>query len=166
MGPKYWLLTVAVALTVLVFVIWLPNFHLITQTMTGSAMTFWQKTNLLAGLLGSWRTNFTFFSQLVTAISAVLIGVQTSLLVFSLRQTIRLQKSFGVSFGGMVVSLLGVGCVSCGSVIITSIIGLGAASAILGWLPFQGQEIGVIGISFLLLAIGLTVKKINQPVVC
>jgi len=163
---KYLILSVAVALTVIVFAAWLPNLHLITRTMTGSTMTFWQKTNLLVSLLGSLQTNFTVFSQIVTLITAVLTGIQASLLTFYIRQTARFQQSIGVSLGGTLTSLLGIGCVSCSSVVLTSLFGFGTAMVVLRTLPFRGQEFGIIGISILLLAISLTIKKINQPLVC
>ena len=164
--PKYLILTIVVGLVVIAFAAWLPNLHLITKTMTSSTMTLWQKTNLLTGLLGSLQTNFTPLSRVVTFVSAILAGVQISLLVYYLKQTARVQKSLGVSALGMATSMLGVGCASCGSVVLTSLIGFGSTTAILGFLPFRGQEFGFVGIGILLLAINLTVKKINQPYAC
>ncbi|OGG06144.1 hypothetical protein A2872_04195 [Candidatus Gottesmanbacteria bacterium RIFCSPHIGHO2_01_FULL_42_12] len=165
-APKYLLLSIAVSLMVIGFAAWLPNLHLITKTMTNSTMTLWQKTNLLTGLLGSLQTNFTPLSRIVTFASATLAGVQISLLMYYLKQTARVQKSLGMSALGMATSMLGVGCASCGSVVLTSLIGFGSATAVLGFLPFRGQEFGFIGIGILLFAINLTVKKINQPYVC
>lgn len=164
--PKYLTVAIAVALVVIAFAAWLPNIHLITKTMTSSTMTLWQKTNLMTSLLGSLQTNFTPISRLVTFISAGLAGIQVSLFIYYLRQTARIQQSMGMSALGVASSLLGVGCASCGSVVLTSFIGFGSATAILGFLPFRGQEFGFIGIMILLLAISFTLKKIRQPYVC
>lgn len=164
--PKYSLLTVVVSLMVIAFAAWLPNLHLITKTMTSSTMTLWQKTNLLTGLLGSLQTNFTPLSRIVTIVSAALVGVQISLLVYYLKQTVQIQKSLGMSGLGVAASMLGVGCASCGSVVLTSLIGFSSATAVLGFLPFRGQEFGFVGIGIFLLAINLTSKKINQPYAC
>lgn len=164
--PNYLLLTVTVGLIVIAFAAWLPNLHLITRTMTSSTMTLWQKTNLLTGLLGSLQTNFTPLSRTVTFVSAVLAGVQISLLVFYLKQTAQIQQSMGMSAVGVATSMLGVGCASCGSVVLTSLIGFGSATAVLGFLPFRGQEFGLLGIAILLFAIHVTIKKINDPLVC
>ena len=165
-NPKYVALSVAVIIAVITFAAWLPNLHLITRTMTSSTMTLWQKTNLLTSLLGSLQTNFTPLSRTVTFISAGLAGMQVSLLVYYLRQTARLQQSMGMSALGVATSMLGVGCASCGSVVLTSFIGFGSATAVLGFLPFRGQEFGFLGIGILLFAISLTIRKINQPFVC
>jgi len=164
--PKYLLLLVLVSLMILAFAAWLPNLHLISSVMTNSTMSLWQKTNLLASLLGSLQTNFTALSRLVTIVTAVLAGLQISLATYYLRQTAKLQRSMGVSLIGIVSSMFGIGCASCGSVILTSLIGLGSTTAILGFLPFRGQEFGFIGIAILLYATNLTIKKINQPFVC
>jgi len=145
-NPKYVALSVAVIIAVIAFAAWLPNLHLITRTMTSSTMTLWQKTNLLTSLLGSLQTNFTPLSRTVTFISAGLAGMQVSLLVYYLRQTARLQQSMGMSALGVATSMLGVGCASCGSVVLTSFIGFGSATAVLGFLPFRGQEFGFLGI--------------------
>jgi len=150
----------------IVIAAWLPNLHLIAKTMTSQSMTVWQKTNLLTALLGSLQTNFTTLSRNLTVVSAVLTGIQLSLLVYYLRRSARIQTEMGVSMAGIVTSLFGVGCASCGSVLLTSLLGFGSATTLIGILPFRGQEFGFIGIGILLLAIIYTMKKINEPFVC
>jgi len=164
--PKYLVVAITVSSIVIAFAAWLPNLHLITKTMTSSTMTLWQKTNLITSLLGSLQTNFTTLSRAITFISAGLAGVQVSLLAYYIHQTAKLQQSVGISAVGIATSLLGVGCASCGSVVLTSLIGFGATTTVLGFLPFKGQEFGFLGISILLLAIHFTIKKINYPSVC
>jgi len=164
--PKYLALTITVSLAMVAFAAWLPNLHLIAKAMTSSTMTLWQKTNLLTSLLGSLQTNFTAFSRLVIFASAGLAGLQASLLAYYLRQTAKLKQTMGMSIIGITSSLLGVGCASCGSVVLTSLIGFGSTTALIGILPFRGQEFGMLGIGILLLAIHLTIKKINDPLVC
>lgn len=164
--PKYFLVVILIALSMIAFAAWLPNLHLITKTMISTTMSLWEKTNLLTAFLGSLQTNFTPLSRTLTVISATLTGIQISLLIYYLRQSARIQTQMGVSFAGVAASLLGVGCASCGSVLLTSLIGFGSATAVLGILPFRGQEFSLVGIAILLVAINYTVKKINQPFTC
>jgi len=164
--PKYFLLTLLVTVMMIAFAAWLPNLHLVTRTVTSSTMTLWQKTNLITSLLGSLKTNFTTLSLAVTLVTAALTGVQVSLLAYYIKQTAKVQQSLGVSAIGITTSMLGVGCASCGSVVLTSLIGFGSTVAILGFLPFRGQEFGFVGIGVLLFAINFTVKKIKQPLIC
>lgn len=164
--PKYLAVTATVAMVVISFAAWLPNFHLITNTMTSSTLTLQQKTNLVSSLLGSLQTNFTKLSKAVTLATAILAGIQVSLSVFYIKQTAKLQHSMGMSFLGITTSMLGVGCASCGSVVLTSLVGFGATTTVLGFLPFRGKEFGFLGIGILLVAIYFTIKKINDPLVC
>lgn len=164
--PRYVIVALLVSLLLIAFAAWLPNLHLITKAMTSSTMTLWQKTNLATSLLGSLQTNFTPLSRSLTIISATLTGLQSSLLIYYLRHSIQIQKEMGVSVVGVIMSLLGVGCVSCGSVVLTSLIGFGSATFLLGILPFKGQEFGFLGIAILLIAIRFTLKKINEPYTC
>lgn len=164
--PKYLASTVFIAVTMIAFAAWLPNLHLITRAMTSTTMSLWEKSNLLTAFLGSLQTNFTPLSRTLTIISAILTGIQASLLIYYLRQSVKIQTEMGVSFAGVATSLLGVGCASCGSVVLTSLIGFGSATTVLGILPFRGQEFGFVGIAILLVAITYTIKKINQPFAC
>ena len=164
--PKYLLVTILVALTLVTFAAWLPNLHLITKTMTSARMTLWQKTNLVMSLLGSLQTNFTPLSRNLTILSAALTGIQTSLLIYYVRRSMLIQREVGASVAGIATSLLGVGCVSCGSVVLTSLIGFGSATVVLDILPFRGQEFAFVGIAILLSVISFTLKKINQPYIC
>ena len=164
--PKYLVFTLLVALILIAFAAWLPNIHLITKAMTSSTMTLWQKTNLVTSLLGSLQTNFTPLSRNLTILSAILTGIQASLLIYYVRRSILIQREVGASVAGMASSLLGVGCASCGSVVLTSIIGFSSATTLLGILPFRGQEFGFVGIAILLGAISFTLRKINQPLDC
>ena len=139
--PKYIVATTLVALTLIAFAAWLPNLHLITKAMTSSTMTLWQKTNLITSLLGSLQTNFTPLSRSLTILSATLSGIQASLLIYYVRRSMLIQKEVGASVAGITTSLLGVGCASCGSVVLTSLIGFGSATTFLGILPFRGQNL-------------------------
>lgn len=159
-------LALAVTLAVIAFAAWLPNLHLLTGAMFSSSLSFGQKTRLLTGLLGSLRTNFTFTSLAITFTTAALAGTQTSLMAYYLRQTADFQRSMGASAIGVLSSMLGIGCASCGSVILVTLIGLSSTSVVLGMLPFKGQEFGFIGIAILIYSLNVTIKKINQPMIC
>ena len=72
----------------------------------------------------------------------------------------------GTGFLGTVAGVFGVGCTSCGSVLLSIIFGVGTASTLLGILPFQGVEIGFIGVLLQLLSVYLISHKLQQPMVC
>lgn len=78
----------------------------------------------------------------------------------------RLEKEAGMSAIGIFSGILGVGCASCGSVIITSLFGIGMTASVIGVLPLRGQEFGLLGIVFLTVSIVILSQKIQQPLVC
>ena len=67
---------------------------------------------------------------------------------------------------GIIVGFLGVGCASCGSLILSSIFGLSVTASFIGFLPFKGLELGILGIVILLISIYLVAKKIQDPLMC
>lgn len=164
--PKYFGLAVFVTLSLIIFAAWLPNFRLISASLMSSSLTLGQKITLLTALLGSLQTNFTTLSLSFLIASALLMGIQAALVTSYIRQTARLQQDMGISFVAMSLGLLGIGCASCGSVLLATLLGFGVMSSIVGFLPFKGQELSMVGILILLLAVKHTIKKINQPVVC
>lgn len=164
--PKYAALATLVALSLVVFAAWLPNLRLINASLQSSSLTIGQKVTLLASLLGSLETNFTTSSRSLLTASAVLMGIQVALATYYIRQTARLQQDMGVSFIAMSLSLLGVGCASCGSVLLATLLGFGAMTNIVRLLPFKGQELSILGLAILVFATWHTVRKINQPIVC
>ncbi len=165
-NPKYAGLVTITALIIIVFAVWLPNLRLISASLMNPSFSLAQKVTLLTSLLGSLETNFTLISRSLLIMSAVLMGIQVALVAYYIRQTARLQQDMGVSFVAMSLSLLGVGCASCGSVLLATLFGFGAMTSIINPLPFKGQEFSLLGLALLLFAVNHTINKINQPIVC
>jgi hypothetical protein len=164
--PGYIGLALGVALSVLALAIWLPNLSFIWRTIVSSSLAFGQKVSILGSSFGALQTNFSFVSRTLTISVALLFGINVSFLVFYLRHRMRLQRSAGTSIGGMLSGFIGVGCASCGSIILSSIFGFGATAGFLGLLPLRGQEFSIISLGILGFSIFLTAKKIQDPLVC
>lgn len=163
---QYLVLTILVAGVVIVFSLWLPNLHLITNTVVSDSLTLSEKTSLITSLLGAWHTNFSTFSRTTMVLVALLFGINLSMLLFYFSHRYSLEKSAGIGVGGIVIGILGVGCASCGSVILASLLGISLASGVLGFLPFKGQEFALLGILLIVIAIISTAKKIQNPSAC
>src|SRR3989344_4842906 len=115
------------------------NYDLLIFTLTSGLFSF--KTQ--AGI---------FFSALASVAALPLISL-TAIIILS-------------AFSAIAVSFLGLGCSACGSLILSSLIGLTATTAVIDWLPLEGLEFGLLGIFILLLAIYLTAYKISAPNDC
>lgn len=76
------------------------------------------------------------------------------------------QSGVAAGFLGITSGVFGVGCAACGSFILTSVLSLVGASGALAFLPFGGSEFGIIGVILLAIAIPMTAKQIENPLVC
>lgn len=150
----------------LVITIVLMNYFLLKFTLFSDLFSLKEKIRIIVATFGSFRTNLSVVDQAITLITSLLAGVNIALLVDLLRRRASVQKIAGVNILGIVGSLLGTGCASCGSVILVSLLGLTAASGFLALLPLGGLEFGIISILLLLFSLGITIKKLRLPLVC
>ncbi len=165
-NKSYLILTLIVALAVFLFSIWLPNLSFVKEIVSSQYFGVSEKASILFNSLKAFQTNFRPFGQVAMVTMSLLFGLNVSLLTFYLKRRMALQKAAGMSLGGMLAGFIGIGCASCGSVIIASIFGTSISAAFIGLLPFKGQEFSVIGIIVLSLSNIYISKKIQEPFVC
>ena len=67
---------------------------------------------------------------------------------------------------GLIFAFLGIGCAACGTAFLSVILGFFGFSTMLNVLPYQGQEIGYIGLIFLSIATYVLANKVMAPRVC
>jgi hypothetical protein len=67
---------------------------------------------------------------------------------------------------GLLFAFLGIGCAACGTAFLSVLLSFFGFSAMLSVLPYQGQEIGYVGIIFLCIATYTLAKKVTAPNVC
>ena len=164
--PKYLALALVLAAFVFVFSIWLPNLGLIRDVMFSNSFTFLKKVVFLWSSLGAITTNFSLFTAALVLIISVLFGLNIALTVYYFKKRIAFQKASGMSIAGMLAGLIGIGCASCGSLILATFLGVGATAAVTGILPFGGQEFSVLSIIILISTLYFTAKKAVDPLVC
>ncbi len=155
--------------SVLLFVLstWLANLKLIYTVFFYSEASFLKKLEVLLNLFTSIGTNFTVFAIFYTVVIAVLFGINVSMLAFYMKKNRSIAGRGGaVSLGGLTSGIFGVGCASCGTLIIGPLLAFFGASGVLAYLPFGGQEFGVVAILLLLFSVYLIAKKISTPAVC
>lgn len=165
-SPKYVSVTLISAAAVLIFYIWLPNLGLIRDTIFSGDLTFLEKLNFLWNSLGAISTNFSFLSATLTILVSVLLGLNIALMVSYFKKRFAFQKASGVGVAGMLTGLIGVGCASCGSIILSAFIGVGATATFTGILPLKGQEFSLLSIIILVGALYITAKMTAEPLVC
>lgn len=162
----YALLASCVVLLLLFAVAWLRNLSFLWYFFATPGFTWTTRFTILASSFQTLQLNSTPLGLTLIVVVALLAAVNISLLVFYIRRRMYLEKEMGTSALGTLFGLLGVGCASCGSVILSSFFGFGATIHILGFLPLHGQEFSYLGIVLLLISIIMVSKKIMGPAVC
>ena len=165
-SPKYTLLALILTILLFVFSVWLPNLGLIRDVVFSNNFTFLNKIIFLWNSLGAITTEFSASSATLLVFISVLFGLNIALTVYYFKRRITLQKAGGTSIAGIIAGLIGIGCASCGSVILSTFLGVGATAAFTGFLPFGGQEFSILAIIILVWSLYVTGKKIADPLVC
>lgn len=164
--PSYIVLSIGIFITVLLFAIWLPNFRFLSHTATSDTFTISQKVGIISSTLGGLQTNFSLLSIFLTVLVAFLFAINTSFLVFYVLRAARLSKEAGIGTSGFILGMIGIGCATCGSVILSAFFGIGATAAFVGILPLKGQEFAILSILLFSVSIYLLAEKIKDPVLC
>src|SRR3989339_780960 len=138
--PGYLFLTLAGFGVILGTVVWLPNLGLINFVLRSDNFSASQKLLIFWQLLLTLTTNFSWWPRLAIMVLAGLSALNLSFLIYYYKKSFSLGAWAGLGFGGILSSVLGMGCISCGSALLTSIFGFSAAISFLGYLPFKGQE--------------------------
>ena len=164
--PAY--LTAAVGIGALIFALtlWLPNYALLKFVFASDVFTSGEKFAALFRTMGSSLSALPSATLAVSAATAVLFGINVAMLAYHLKRKVELERSIGTSLVGIVFGILGVGCASCGSVILTSFFGTAAALGVLGVLPLKGLEFGLLGVAILTASVLHLSKKIADPDAC
>lgn len=124
-------------------------------------------------MLGGLTSMFTWFGSISIVVFVLLFAMNIILLY----QYILLQRritsktkgggrSAALSTTGTVLATIGIGCASCGTAILFSILSLVGAGGLILWLPLRGQELSIIGIAALLYAIWHLLGKMQNPYIC
>ncbi len=162
------LVGVGVCLCVISLVALFPNRELIGLVWFDGSVAVSTKAGLLLSLYGSLFSNHTWFSSAVAIATALLAGINATLMAYYIKtvSVAKISKRASLaSIGGMVAGLFGIGCAACGSILLTAILaGIGSTALLL--LPFDGAEIGVLGIALLLYAVKKLVTEIKKGPVC
>lgn len=163
---KYLLMFLMIGIIFALIEIWLANYSVLSFVFRSPVFSWSNKFSILWSTIGTFFTQFELFSRITVVLTAVLIGLNSTLLIFYFKKRFALQGTTGMSLGSIVLSCVGVGCTSCGSVILSSFLGFAFTTKVLATLPFQGKEFSFMAIGILLISIYLVAQKIVNPLSC
>lgn len=147
-NPRYYLITGVTAFAVMVFYVTLTNVPLIVQAIASGYAPVAVVKIIFALLLGIEQAAGLSTAATIVA-SAVLVGVNVSLLVYRIRAYGFRAREGGSSLGGFVAGAFGAGCPACATGLL-SFLGVTGGLAVL---PLQGWEVRAMSFILLLLPI-------------
>ncbi|HLC64452.1 MAG TPA: hypothetical protein VJK25_03890 [Patescibacteria group bacterium] len=153
-------------LLILLLTAWLPNLDILRFVFASAVFSLTEKFSFLLSLLASLRSSYTVWSQIYIISLTMLVSLNLTMLVYYFSKKAALGAYSGLGLLGVLSGILGIGCLSCGSVILASIFGLTATVGLLGVLPLGGNEFGLIGFALMILSIYLLSQKIQSPIDC
>ncbi len=161
-----WLAAALGAFFVIALAALLPNLNLLDFILREPAFDARLKFMTAARVVWNGHLIFLHEGGWLTLIMAGLFGLDAALIAHYMGRQVRLNRMAGASAVGVMIGLLGVGCASCGSVFLTSLLGVGATVGALSWLPLHGQEFTWLGIVVVTGSIFGIAKKITEPEAC
>jgi hypothetical protein len=113
------------------------------------------------------HSTFTFGTIFLAILGSGIGGINLALLYTYMKIRGGIIMKSGLYSGvGLFLAFIGVGCAACGSVLLSIILGLFGFAAILEKLPYQGQEVGYLGLLLISIATYTLAKKVMAPAVC
>ncbi|KND47149.1 MAG: hypothetical protein AB199_01815 [Parcubacteria bacterium C7867-004] len=158
-------IAIAAMLVLFAIVAFFPNLGVLGPVFA-SAAPVGEKAAFLFSLLGSPAENATGFGFALLLISVFLSGLVIALAAFALRKRAQDVSAMGVSGLGMLSAFVGIGCASCGSLVLSALIPIIGAGAFATLLPLGGLEFSILGILLLLISGYVLVRKIERSGVC
>ena len=163
---KYILLACLVVLLFFALAIYLPSIQLLKLFWSYEAFDWSLQNNPVSIAFIFFKNNTSVFSFWLTLLVSVLSGLNIAMFIFFLRRRLKSISLTDAGFVGAFISLLGIGCASCGSVVFAYLFGLSASVGFLGFLPLRGIEFGILGLFLILFSIYFLAKKIQDPLTC
>ena len=161
--PNYIFLIVSTAVVIFLAQTVSANIGILGSIIFDSVLSASTKVNILINIPYGYISEFSLRS--LSAISfSLLFGVNFAGIVYYVRlyKATALSAMAALGSGSILSAIIGVSCISCGSLATIFLASLFGASSLAIILPLSGTELSLISITLLLVSIVLIDKKIKQ----
>jgi hypothetical protein len=158
-------LTFAFGLVFLLMTVLVSNLTLLFQLFFTQGPIL-LKAKTLIWLAWGITTNFTLINIFLVIVIAFLFGIYLSLFIFFVKKR---QKILGVEkagFFGSILGVMGVGCSSCGAIVLSMILSTSGAATAISLLPLKGSEFALLSLIVLSFSIHTLSKNIVNVGLC
>ncbi len=113
------------------------------------------------------RSTFTPGALILSVLGSFLGAINLSLAYTYIKTRGDMLVKSGLYSGlGLIIAFLGIGCAACGTAFLSVLLGFFGFSAMLNLLPYQGLEVGYVGLIILCIATYTLAQKVSAPNVC
>lgn len=161
-SPKIIIASSVIALVYIIISVYLMNFVLVKDTLLGD-FPLQYKMRILLILLQGLQTAMPFSTVVILILTALLTGINLSLVSVKLASFRTIKNVHFVVGGGSLIGIVGSGCAACGLPILSL---LGFSGSIMN-LPFHGTELSYFSLLLLLISFYILIRsKKNVEKVC
>lgn len=137
------------------------------SVFTFNTITYSQQIKLFISTFFDITNTFTTNSLILSTLGSLLGGINISLAYIYMKTRGEVILKSGLYSGiGLFLAFIGIGCAACGTALVAVLLSFLGLSTMLRVLPYQGQEIGYIGIIFLCMATYSLAIKVTAPTTC
>ncbi|MEI6810720.1 MAG: hypothetical protein WCK60_01565 [Candidatus Nomurabacteria bacterium] len=131
------------------------------------SITYEKQIRLFVSTLFDISNTFSTNSLILATLGSFLGGINISLAYVYVKTRGEIIFKSGLYSGiGLFLAFIGIGCAACGTALIAVLLSFLGLSTMIHILPYQGQEIGYIGIIFLCMATYSLAVKVSSPTTC
>ena len=151
--PVYTVLALVAAILGLTLFVLSQNLPLVEALLLGGSLPLGSRLVILTQQYPFVGTNYDALQGVLLLVTAALIGVNTAMVVYHLREHALSAAQGTTSVAGVVLGTLGAGCAACGSAVLAGVLSLFGVTASLTFLPFEGLEFAALALVALVLSV-------------
>lgn len=160
-SKRFLIPTATIAIIYILLVTYLMNWSLFQDTLIGDYSLIY-KWRILIGLLQGLTTSITTFTQILLILTALLTGINFTLVYLRLKALRSGGKLHLMVGGSSILAIVGSGCATCGLPIL-ALLGL---SGSLIYLPWHGLELSIVAVLLLLITLYFILISYPTEQVC
>lgn len=151
----------------LLFLLLVANGKSAFEVFSFDVLPWPERMRLFSSTFFDIKNVFDAGSLTLAVLGAILGGINMSLAYTYMRLRGEIIMQSGLYSGaGLLLAFLGIGCAACGTAFLSILLSFLGFSSMLTVLPYQGMEIGYIGLIILLIATYYLAKRVSVPGVC
>lgn len=161
------IMSVVVTLCFFTFLLFFQNGNTAYQVFSFTSFPLEDRIISAFTVLFDIQHTFSRSSLVISVLGSLLGGINVSLAYTYMKLRGQVILKSGLYQGlGLFLALFGIGCAACGTALMSVILSFLGVSAMIHTLPYDGQELGYIGIIFLAMATYTLARRVATYATC